>query len=238
MEIPQAWLYPPSLEEAKKVQKFLAHKVIAEDQLPPRALDRVGGMDVSNYLYDPAQKIYAATVVLSFPEQKCLEIAAVVQKQKFPYIPGFLGFREAPALVASFQALRQSPAILWVDGHGISHPRRLGIASHIGVLLDIPTIGVAKSILVGSLATPLGEEVGSQSFLIWKGKMIAIALRTKKRAHPILISIGHKISLNTAVELVKKSLKGYRLPEPTRQAHLAANQCRREGKEIKSGLLV
>ena len=115
-----------------------------------------------------------------------------------------------------------------VDGHGISHPRRLGIASHIGVLLNIPTIGVAKSVLVGHPAGPLGEAKGDCVPLIWKGEQIGTFLRTKKCCHPVIISAGHRISLGTAVEIVLEYATRYRLPEPTRQAHLAANRCRKE----------
>jgi deoxyribonuclease V len=213
------------IEEAKKAQLIMAGQVIQEDQLP--TIGTIGGMDVSNNLYDPEQMIYASTVVLSYPNLEIIEQAVVQQKQSFPYIPGLLGFREAPALVETYKKLQKKPNILMVDGHGISHPRGLGIASHIGVLLDIPTIGVAKSILVGQPAAPLGPEAGAQVPLVWKDKTLGVLLKTKARSNPLIISVGHKISLSTAVELVKRCLRGYRLPEVTRQAHLAANSCRR-----------
>ena len=224
MNSPKEWLLPGAIEEAKAVQKIMAAKVITEDAF--RGLAKIGGMDVSNNLYDPAQMIYASCVTLEYPQLSVMDQAAVSLRQSFPYIPGLLGFREAPALVEAFQKLTQKPDLLFVDGHGISHPRGLGIASHIGILLDIPTIGVAKSILVGKPEGQLGLEIGSQTPLVWNEQCLGVVLRTKKRANPLIISVGHKISLPTAVELVLHCLRRYRLPEPTRQAHLAANKCR------------
>ncbi len=227
IQIPSEWLFPPSLEAATQVQHLLASRVLLEDDFEP--LHYIGGMDVSNNLNDPQKIIYAAAVLLSREQLVVQERSAIAQQQFFPYISGFLAFREAPALVEAFKALTKQPDLLMVDGHGISHPRGLGIASHLGVLLDIPTIGVAKSILVGKLAGPLGPAVGDRVPLVWKGQQIAVVLRTKIRCHPLIISIGHRITLQTAVNLVLECLKGYRLPEPTRQAHLTANTHRKQG---------
>ncbi len=224
MDIPNSWLFPDSIEEAKEVQRIMAGRVIVEDSF--QDCRSIGGMDVSNNLYDPKQMIYASTVVLS-DSLEVKEQAAVACKQSFPYISGLLGFREAPALVEAFEKLKQKPSILLVDGHGIAHPRGLGIASHLGVLLDLPTIGVAKSILVGKPAACLDPEVGAQVPLVWKGRTLGMLLRTKARSNPLIISCGHKVSLSTAVKIVQSCLKGYRLPEATRQAHLAANACRK-----------
>ncbi len=212
-------------QEAVEVQRELAEKVIVEDLAD--SIQIVGGMDVSCNLYDPHQMIYASTVALSYENLQVVETSSVAEKQTFPYIPGLLSFRESPSLIRSFEKLQKKPDVLLIDGQGICHPRGLGIASHIGVLLDIPTIGVAKSILVGEQSGELGKEVGSQLSLIWKGKTVAMSLRTKRGSNPLIISIGHRISLQTAVEVVKRCLKGYRLPEATRQAHIAANQHRR-----------
>lgn len=225
MEIPPDWLFPSSIEEAKKVQHIMAEKIILKDDFG--TLQWIGGMDVSHKLYDPTKIIYAATVLLNADDLKLVDHSAISEKQTFPYIPGFLGFREAPALVHSFKKLKTKPNILLIDGHGISHPRRLGIASHIGILLDIPTIGVAKSILVGKPADQLDKAPGSHVPLIWKDQTIGMLVRTKKNAHPLIISAGHRISLETAIEIVIKALRGYRLPEPTRQAHLTANAYRK-----------
>ncbi len=222
----ESWLFPSSLEEAKKAQREMAEKISTLDAFT--TVQWIGGMDVSNNLYDPAQMIYASSVILNFPALKVVEQGAAAQVQVFPYIPGFLGFREAPALVAAFEKTTIKPDLLLVDGHGISHPRRLGIASHLGVLLDIPTIGVGKSILVGKPEEELKEEAGSQVPLIWKGQTIGMLLRTKRGSNPLIISAGHKVSLETALEIVKKCLRGYRLPEPTRHAHLTANTFRKQ----------
>lgn len=226
----QNWLYPESIEEMKSAQKEMAQKVIQEDAFTK--VEWIGGMDVSNNYKDPAQMVYAATVILRYPflelPTEPIEHSSVSKQQTLPYIPGFLGFREAPALINAFNGLKRKPDLIMIDGHGISHPRGLGIASHIRVLLDIPTIGVAKSILVGHPAADLPLEAGTQVPLIWKDKKLGILYRSKKRALPLIISVGHKISLPTAVEWVVKSLQGYRLPEPTRHAHLAANDCRRQ----------
>ena len=177
MDIPSAWLFPASIEQAKQIQLIMASRVILEDGFENTQF--VGGMDVSNNLYDPKQMIYASAVVLSMPSLEVTEQAAVAQRQTFPYIPGLLGFREAPALVEAFKKLKQKPSILLIDGHGISHPRGLGIASHLGVLLDIPTIGVAKSILVGHPSAPLGPAAGDRVSLVWKNKELGVLIRKK-----------------------------------------------------------
>lgn len=186
----------------------------------------IAGMDVSNNPRDPSQMVYGAAVVLSFTTLSVVETAIKAEKQSFPYITGLLGFREAPALVNVFEMLSVKPDVILVDGQGISHPRGMGIATHLGVLLDVPTVGVAKSVLIGSTEEELLEEAGSMVPMFWKGKIVAMLLRTKRRCSPLIISPGHKMSLTSSVNLVLSCLKGYRLPEPTRQAHLAANICR------------
>jgi len=223
--IPSEWLNPPSIQAATLIQRQMAERVVTEDQFPEIKL--IAGMDVSNNPRDPSQNIFASVVLLD-TNLKIIQTTNVKQKQEFPYISGFLAFREAPALVEAFQQLQQKPDVIFIDGHGISHPRGLGIASHIGVLLDCPTIGVAKSILVGKPANELEQLPGSQTPLVWHGKTLGMLIRTKARSNPLIISPGHKICLETAISLVQKYLQGYRLPEPTRQAHLAANAFRKK----------
>lgn len=213
------------IENAKRIQNELAERVVFEDELPKR-VEKIAGVDISNNPYDPNKMLFGSIVLLSYPSLAIKESQTKETQEEFPYIPGLLGFREVPTLLQIYQQLEERPDLIMVDGHGVSHPRGLGIASHLGVLLDVPTIGVAKSILVGKSAQDLPEEVWSRVPLEWRGKEIGVCLRTKKRCLPLIISAGHKISLNTAVEWVMRCLKGYRLPEPTRQAHLAANQCR------------
>jgi deoxyribonuclease V len=226
MTIPHTWLYPASLEDATAIQRLLADRVRLEDD--GGSFQCIGGMDVSHHLYDPGKMVYAACVSLDTKTMTLQAQAHFALHQPFPYVPGFLGFREAPALVEAFQRLPLRPEIILVDGHGISHPRHFGIASHMGVLLDIPTIGVAKSILVGTPQGDLGPLAGDRTPLIWKGQQLGMVVRTKRRCHPLIISAGHRITLQTAVEVVLDNLGGYRLPEATRQAHLAANACRKD----------
>jgi deoxyribonuclease V len=226
-EINPKWLFFENVVDAQAAQKEMAQKVITKDAID-MPIERIGGMDVSNTPFDPEQMVFGAAVVLSYPFLTVAEVATHVDKQTFPYVPGLLGFREAPTLIQAYQQLTHFPDVIMVDGHGVSHPRGLGIASHLGVLLDVPTIGVAKSILVGAPAAPLPEEVGSRVPLLWKGKQIAMMVRTKKRCSPLIVSVGHKVSLETATQLVMSCLKKYRLPEPTRHAHLAANKCRKD----------
>lgn len=223
-EIPSAWLHPKNLNEATMTQKLLASQVVVEDQF--EHIQWIAGVDVSNQIKNP-DRIYAAVVLLDRKTLQVHQRHVIAYDQQFPYITGFLGFREAPAIVEAFKGLKQSPQLVMVDGHGISHPRGLGIASHLGVLLDVPTIGVAKSILVGRPADSLGPAVGDNVPLVWKKQPLATVLRTKLRCNPLIISTGHRVSLQTAVQLVLECLRGYRLPEPTRQAHLAANAYRK-----------
>jgi deoxyribonuclease V len=223
-EIPSEWLFPPSLEAAAEVQRLLAQQVSTQDELEP--IHRIAGMDVSCNLRDPEKMVYAAIVTLDFPSLEVIDRASVAVQATLAYVPGFLAFREVPALVQAFRQLSQPPDLIMVDGHGISHPRGLGIASHLGVLLNCPTIGVAKSILVGKPQGELDPEPGSFVPLVWKNREIGAVLRTKARTNPLYISTGHRISLTTAISWVMQCSKGYRLPETTRQAHQEANRAR------------
>jgi len=231
-EIPHEWLYPRDWGEAAQVQRQMANQVLGEDQW--KSLRTIAGTDVSNTPRDPENRIYAAMVGMSYPGLKILHSACERSTTELPYQPGFLAFREAPALVKAFQQLTEQmgavPDCLMVDGHGISHPRGLGIASHLGVLLDCPSIGVAKSILVGKPEGELGNQIGDSVPLRWKGQTLGLVLRTRPNVQPVYVSIGHRVSLETAVEVVLKCLSRYRLPEPTRQAHQEANLCRRSAE--------
>lgn len=232
--IPNHWLYPPDLKVAAQVQRELAAKVIRDDQFS--AIHRVGGSDVSNNPRDPENRIYAALLALDFPSLKPLESQYATATAPLPYVPGFLAFREVPALVEAFQQLSVKPDLILVDGHGVSHPRRLGIASHLGVVLDCPTIGVAKSILVGSPQGEPGNRPGDCTPLVWQGKTIGAVLRTRANVSPVYVSTGHRITLDSAIEWVIRCLTRYRLPEPTRLAHQAANQCRKTNSPTQDSL--
>lgn len=224
--IPREWLHPPSFEAAAATQRELARRVVAEDAFGE--VHRVGGVDISHAFRDPAALVHAAVVVLDWPTLGVSQRGGASVPGDFPYVPGFLGFRECPSLVAAWASLAgPPPELVFVDGHGLSHPRAFGIACHFGVLLDVPAVGVAKTILVGEPAGPLGPEPGDRVPLVWRGSTIGMVLRTKRRANPVYVSVGHRISLATAVDWVLRCVRGYRLPEPTRQAHLAANELRR-----------
>ncbi|MDX1920955.1 MAG: deoxyribonuclease V [Candidatus Caenarcaniphilales bacterium] len=227
--IPSEWLHPKDLQEANKVQKLLAERVIQEDRF--EEIKFIGGVDSSNNPRDPENLVYTTIVCLELPTLKMNEKSGHTEKANFPYVPGFLAFREVPALVQAFEKIKQKPDLIFVDGHGISHPRGLGIASHLGVILDCPTIGIAKKILVGKAEEELDPNAGDTVPLVWEGKTIGATLRTKAKTQPVYVSVGHKISLETAIKWTKKCLTGYRLPEPTRQAHLAANELRRSTLE-------
>jgi len=179
----------------------------------------IAGVDISAPKADGIAT--GAVVVLNYPELKLVETKLAQGKLNFPYIPGLLSFRESPLVLAACQKLTITPDLILVDGQGIAHPRRMGLASHLGLFLKTPTIGCAKSLLCGSREEP-GVEPGSYAEVVDKGETIGAALRTKLGVKPVYVSIGHKIDLETAIHWVLECCRGYRLPEPTRLAHLAA----------------
>ncbi|RJQ54919.1 MAG: deoxyribonuclease V [Actinobacteria bacterium] len=208
------WIEP---KEAVRVQRELAGKVVREDRFDTWPPCLTGGADVS---YSKKTQLLAGVVtVLSFPRLERLEHACVVQPSRFPYVPGLLAFREVPAIEAAFSRLEAKPDVLLFDGHGYAHPRRFGLASYAGLLLDVPTIGVAKTILVGEVEGRLGEKRGSSAPLVDKGDVIGVALRTRDGVRPVYVSEGHRVSLETAIELVLACSPKYRLSEPIRWAH-------------------
>lgn len=206
-----------SSARAREIQLSLAKRVVTEDEvIAPRF---IVGIDLSS---PNAQGVArGAVVVLRYPEFSIVEVKVAESKITFPYIPGLLSFREAPLILTACEKLCNVPELILIDGQGIAHPRRFGLASHVGLFLDLPTIGCAKSILCGQHQT-LGEKAGSHAELIDKGEVIGAALRTKSGVKPIYVSVGHKIDLASALQWVIKCCRGYRLPEPTRLAHLAA----------------
>lgn len=206
-----------SSSEALRIQKELAARVSREAAIGEVRL--IAGADVAaGGRGHPAR---AAVVVLSYPALTLVETSTVEVPLRFPYIPGLLSFRESPVLVQAFEQLESIPDLVMVDGHGISHPRRIGIASHLGLLLDLPTIGCAKSRLVGQYEE-VAPEPGSWAPLIDKDEVIGAVVRTKLGVKPVFVSIGHKVDLESAVSWVLRCCRGYRLPEPTRTAHRIA----------------
>jgi len=206
-----------SAAQAREIQLSLAERVVTENEdITPHL---VAGIDISS---PNAQGVArGAVVVLHYPELRTVEVQVAEDKIAFPYIPGLLSFRESPLLLAACEKLCNTPELVLVDGQGIAHPRRFGLASHLGLFLDVPTIGCAKSILCGK-HQPVGDESGSHAELRDNGELIGAALRTKSGTKPIYVSVGHKIDLALALQWVIKCCRGYRLPEPTRLAHLAA----------------
>jgi deoxyribonuclease V len=215
--VPHSWELGPS--EAIALQRQLAERVEREDRLGPVRF--VAGVDMS--ANDRTGLARAAVVILSYPELREVEVVREEQSLRMPYIPGLLSFREAPVILSAFERVRQAPDLLFVDGQGIAHPRRLGIASHLGVLLDLPAIGCAKSLFVGQ-HEPVADAVGAQEPLIHRGEVIGMVLRTRAHVKPMIISTGHRVSLATAVRYVLACGRGYRLPEPTRLADKRAGE--------------
>jgi len=206
-----------SIDQAVDIQLRLAAQVSRSGEIGTPHF--IAGVDISA---DKGQGVATgAVVVLQYPELEVVETKVVNDRLNFPYIPGLLSFREAPLILAACQQLTITPDLILVDGQGIAHPRRMGLASHIGLFLNSPTIGCAKSLLCGTHQLP-GARPGSYAEIVDNGETIGVALRTKLGAQPIYVSIGHKIDLPTAIYWVMKCCRGYRIPESTRLAHLAA----------------
>lgn len=209
--------------DAARIQTELRERLVLRDDF--QEIQVIAGADVS--VEKEAAEGYAGVIAYSFPELREIERQSAARKLTFPYIPGLLIFREGPVLLEAFAALECEPDLIIFDGQGLAHQRRLGIASHMGILLDRPTIGCAKSVLVGKYQEP-GQEVGAQSPLVDKGEVVGAALRTRTGVQPVFVSQGHRISLKTAIEVVLKCLDGYRIPKPTREADHFVEAVKRE----------
>jgi deoxyribonuclease V len=232
-----------SIEEARAIQRRLRDQVRVES-LDVDAIQTVAGADLS--FGRGSDDVFAGIVVLRLPGLEVVERAGVRTKARFPYVPGLLSFRETPPLLEAWQRLTSRPDALICDGHGQAHPRRFGIACHVGLLLDLPTVGCAKSILVGR-HPPVGEEVGDWAPLVHGdadavrngvasslpvpgragGEVVGAALRLRARAAPVYVSVGHRCDLESALALVRRCAGPTRVPETTRQAHLFVNALRR-----------
>ncbi len=207
-----------SPQEAVAIQERLRGAVITTDTLGE--VHHVAGVDIGFEENNTVTR--AAVVVLSFPGLLLVEQAVAHRPTVFPYVPGLLSFREAPAALAALERLAVRPDLLLIDGQGRAHPRRLGLACHLGLLSDIPAIGIAKSRLVGAHES-LPESRGSQAPLLLQGEVIGMVLRTRSKVKPVYVSIGHRVSLETAVAYTMACCPQYRLPETTRQAHRLAS---------------
>jgi deoxyribonuclease V len=183
----------------------------------------IAGADIS---FDKgSETVYAGIVVLRYPSLETIEEAGIVTQARFPYIPGLLSFRESPALLEVWNRLRIKPDVLVLDGQGTAHPRRMGIACHVGLWLDRPTLGCAKSLLCGHYEH-LGTQKGDAAPLIHRKEQIGVALRTKDNTNPVFVSPGNRIALEDSVQLMLTCATKYRIPEPTRRAHLFVNRLR------------
>lgn len=220
MKINQRHEWPLTVEEAMVIQQQLRKEVITQDQLG--TVQYVAGVDVG--FQESGSITRAAVAVLSFPDLQLKEHAIALRPTTFPYVPGFLSFREVPAVLDALEKVSITPDLILCDGQGIAHPRRLGIACHLGILIDLPTIGVAKSLLVGKHAE-IPEVRGSWQPLVHKGETIGAVLRTRIGVKPVYVSSGHRVSLPTAIDYVMRCTPKYRLPETTRWADkLASNR--------------
>lgn len=207
---------------AAALQRALAAQVVRHGELPETAVRYVAGADV-HFVRGP-ELARAVVLVASYPALTTLEVQEAEVVVTTPYRAGFLSFRELPALLAAFARLTVTPDLVLVDGQGIAHPRRLGLASHLGLFLEAPTVGVAKSLLTGH-HEPVGLVPGDRQPLTDRrtGEVIGTALRTRPRANPLYVSVGHRIGLEDAVAWVQRCLRGHRLPEPSLQAHKLAS---------------
>lgn len=189
----------------------------------PRRVRLVAGADIS--YAKGSDRFFAAVVVLALPDLRTVEEVTVAGKSPFPYIPGLLSFREGPLLMRAFARLKSTPDLILFDGHGIAHMRGIGIASHLGLLLDVPSVGCGKTRLVGEHEEP-GPAVGDHVPLVYEGRRVGAVLRTRENVKPIYVSPGHRIGIPQAVRWVLRCGAGYRLPEPTRRAHVLSNKAR------------
>ncbi|KPK45197.1 MAG: hypothetical protein AMJ65_00645 [Phycisphaerae bacterium SG8_4] len=212
-----------SYSQAREVQRSLADKV----QFTPlaRSPRLVAGIDCA--FSRDGQRILAAVVVLTLPELELVETTRAVRKVTFPYIPGLLSFREAPVCIAAVEKLTSWPDVFIIDGQGIAHPRRLGLAAHLGLFFDNPTIGCAKSRLTGDFEGPPSEK-GAHTFLKAQSETIGAVVRTRSGVKPVFVSVGNKCVLDDAIRIVLACALKYRLPEPTRLAHQAVGKLKLE----------
>ena len=233
MEIVRRHEWRVTIARAREIQEELAEQVSRKGKIKnPRF---IAGVDISVRRF--AKTGSGAVVVLSYPGLELVEKSVVTAEVDFPYVPGLLTFREAPLILAAWEKLSVRPDLVIVDGQGIAHPRRIGLASHLGLLLGLPTIGCAKSRLLGSYDEPRRER-GCKSDLVDKGEVIGTALRTKTDVKPVFVSIGHGIDLPEAIRWVLACCRGYRLPETTRLAHRAAGGQFAENHTVPTNTMV
>lgn len=210
-----------SPSEAVALQKELRQQISLQPLTEP--IRFIGGADISFNKFE--ETVYAGIVVLKYPELTLVEKSSVVSSTRFPYVPGLLAFREIPAVLKVWEQLKIRPDVMMLDGQGIAHKRRMGIAAHFGLITDVPALGCAKSRLTGTYTEP-GNTVFAESSLLDGAEQIGVVLRTKKNCKPVFVSPGNKINMSQSVAIVKSCITKYRIPEPTRLAHLLVNEVR------------
>ncbi|MGE5708203.1 MAG: deoxyribonuclease V [Bacteroidota bacterium] len=224
IQVPHRWDISPY--EAQQIQKELRTQVVLKDELG--SLETIGGVVIAHSRFSDILTI--AVSVLSFPDLRPLHHQVVEYQTKFPFIPDLLSFREVPGILEALEALPKLPDLLIVDGPGIAHPKGLGLAAHLGVIANIPTIGCSRTSLAGSFVEP-EINAGSSSALVYQGEIIGTVYRSKNRVAPLFVSVGHRMSRETATDLIKQLCQGYRLPEPTRIASNLLAEARQAAKE-------
>lgn len=224
-----------TIAEATRLQLEMREQIVLKPL--EKEIKTIAGADISFNKY--SQTVYAGIVVLTYPEMTVQSYSLITSETTFPYVPGYLAFREVPSLMLAWQQLPQRPDILILDGQGITHPRRMGIASHFGVLNGLPTIGCAKSMLYGKF-DDLKEEAFSSEPIFNKEELLGYALRTKKKVQPVYISPGNLITAEESLEIMKNCMGKYRIPEPTRMAHEKVNLFRigklKEGFHVENNI--
>jgi deoxyribonuclease V len=204
--------------EARELQRTLAPRVSCQSALPGD-VRYIAGTDISSPGADG--RVRAAVVILEYPALRVEEVSLAEALPGMPYVPGLLSFRETPVLVKALESLRRTPDLIIVDGQGLAHPRSFGVACHVGLIADTPTIGCGKSRLTGRHG-PLPVEAGSRAELINKGRVVGMAVRTRTDVSPVFVSVGHKVDLDSAVKWVLACCRGRRIPDTTKLAHQAA----------------
>jgi deoxyribonuclease V len=214
-KISPKWNHPWDLKpaEAAALQAKLARQVVRQSRIRIENMATVAGID-AGYRNETA---YAAVVVLNLSDLRVLETAVAAKPISFPYVPGLLSFREGPVVLEALDKLKSSPDLLMIDGQGVAHPRRFGIASHIGLLTGIPSVGCAKTRLLGDYEEPQRDR-GSTAYLKENGETLGAVVRTRTGVKPVFVSIGHLMDLNGSIRIILRSCRGYRLPEPIRRA--------------------
>lgn len=213
--------WPENLQDAGRIQTELAGRVKVCS--PKKVPELIAAVDAAF----SDDRVFAAACLLTYPALDLIDTVVVIDKVRFPYVPGFLSFREGPAAVEAILLLKTVPGLILVDGQGIAHPRGIGIASHLGVLLDISTVGCAKSRLIGEYEEP-GPRRGDSSRLVYRGRTVGLVVRTRDGVRPLFVSPGHRIDIRAAAAVVCSSLRGYRIPEPLRQADMLAKKTKTE----------